>query len=114
MKMVRALRAQQRFDGAALVHSAVALRHLREGQLQVKDLARVDFLVPYEVDQRGQVAAHGSGTAVEVNVGEEQFHAVELDPMRNTDVGDVPTGPCGADRLHHRFLCPDALKYRVG
>src|SRR5256886_993513 len=104
---------EQHLDGAAFVHGAVALGDLRHGQFHVEHLAGVDLPVPYEVDQRGQVAAHRGGTAVEVNVGEEQSLAVQLDPVRNTDIGDVPALASGADRLLHRFLCPNALKHRV-
>src|SRR6266566_8822755 len=106
-------RPEQHLDGAPLVHGAVALGDLRHGQFQVEDLAGVDLPVPYEVDQRGQVAAHRGWTAVEVNVGEEQSLAVQLDPVRNADVGDVPALARGADRLYHRFLRPNALKHRV-
>jgi hypothetical protein len=40
-------------DRAALVHRAVALRHLLERQLQVEDFAGVDLPVPDQVDQLG-------------------------------------------------------------
>src|SRR3989440_7161813 len=104
---------EQHLDGAAFVHGAVALGDLRHGQFQVEHLAGVDLPVPYEVDQLGQVAAHRGGTAVEVNVGEDQSLAVKLDPMRNADIGDVPALASAADRLQHRFLRPNALKHRV-
>src|SRR5207248_5290019 len=104
---------EQHLDGAAFVHGAVALGDLRHGQFQVEHLAGVDLPVPYEVDQLGQVAAHRGGTAMEVNVGEEQSLAVQLDPMRNADIGDVPALASAADRLQHRFLRPNALKHRV-
>src|SRR6266581_1353848 len=77
------LRPEQHLDRAPLVHRAIALGDLRQRQLQVEDPARVDLPVPYEVDQHGQIAAHRGWTAVEVNVGEEQSLAVELDPVRN-------------------------------
>src|SRR6266699_4128224 len=104
---------EQHLDRAPLVHGAVALGDLRHGQFQVEHLAGVDLPVPYEVDQRGQVAVHRGWTAVEVNVGEEQSLAVQLDLVRNADVGDVPTLASGADRLQHRFLRPNALKHRA-
>jgi len=63
--------AQQRLDRAALVHRAVTLRHLLEGQGQVENLAGVDLSVPHQVDQRGQEAAHRGGTPVEVHVSVE-------------------------------------------
>src|SRR5437588_527321 len=91
----------------------VALGNLRHGQFQVEYLAGVDLPVPHQINQHGQVATHRGGTAVEVNVGEEQVLAVELDPVRNADEGDVPTLACGVDRLHHHFLGPNALKRRV-
>src|SRR5947207_9657299 len=104
---------EQHLDGAAFVHGAVALGDLRHGQFQVEYFAGVDLPVPYEVDQLGQVATHRGGTAVEVNVGEEQVLAVELDPVRNADEGDVPPLARGVNRLLHRFLRPNALKHRV-
>src|SRR5256885_838755 len=64
---LQGLWAQQRLDRAALVHGAVALRHLVERQSQVKDPAGVDFLVPYQIDQLGQVAPYRRGSAVEVD-----------------------------------------------
>src|SRR5207237_4262314 len=67
---------EQHLDGTAFVHGAVALGNLRHRQFQVEHLAGVDLPVPYEVDQRGQVATHRGWTAVEVNVGEEQSLAV--------------------------------------
>src|SRR6266705_2081547 len=61
---------EQRLDGAAFVHGAVALRDLVEGQGQVEDLAGIDVAVPDEVGQLGQEAAHRRGTAVQVDLGE--------------------------------------------
>ena len=55
--VLRSLRAQQRLDRAALVHRAVALRHLLKRQGQVEDLAGVDLPVPDQVDKLGQIAA---------------------------------------------------------
>src|SRR6266704_5469166 len=104
---------EQHLNGAALVHGAVALGNLRHGQFQVEYFAGVDLPVPHQVDQLGQVATHRGGTAVEVNVGEEQSLAVELDPVRDADEGDVPPLARGVDRLHHRFLRPNALKHGV-
>jgi hypothetical protein len=43
---------------AALVHRAVALRHLVKGRGQVEDRALVDFPVLHQIDQLGQEAAH--------------------------------------------------------
>ena len=57
------LGAQQRLNGAALVHRAVAFGHLVEGQGQVEDLAGIDFPVPHQLDHFGQEAAHRGGTA---------------------------------------------------
>src|SRR5713101_4517020 len=63
-----ALRTQQRLDRAAFVHCAVALRHLVEGQSQIKHLAGIDLPLPHQVDQFGQEAAHWSGTAMQMDV----------------------------------------------
>src|SRR5438270_13766506 len=106
-------RPEQHLDGAAFVHGTVALGNLRHGQFQVEYFAGVDLPVPHQVDQLGQVATHRGGTAVEVNVGEEQSLAVELDPVRNAAEGDVPPLACGVDRLNHRLLCPNALTHGV-
>jgi hypothetical protein len=64
---------QQRLDGAAFVHRAVASGHLIEGQGQVEDLARVNLPVSVQVDQFRQEAAHRTGTAVQVDVREEEL-----------------------------------------
>ena len=57
--------AQQRLDGTALVHGAVAFRHLVQRQCQVKDLAGIDLPAPHTVDQLGQKPAHRSRAAAE-------------------------------------------------
>ena len=105
---------QQRLDRTAFVHRAVAFRHLIERQRQVEDLAGVDLPAQNQVDQVGQVAAHGGGATVQVHAGEEQLHARQFDAVGDADVADVPTGARGADGLHHRFLSADRLDHRVG
>src|SRR5579885_359988 len=93
------LRSQQRLDGAALVHGAVALRHLVQGQGEIEDAARVDCPVPHQLDQLGQEAAHRSGTAEQADVGEEQPFAVQLDPVRDANVAHGPAWAGGTDGL---------------
>jgi hypothetical protein len=44
---------QQRLDGAAFVHGAVALRDLVEREAEIEDLAGVDLAFPDEVNQLG-------------------------------------------------------------
>ena len=83
-------RLQQRLNGAAFIHRPVALGHLLQRQRQIEDLAGVDLPVQHQLDQLGQVAPHGRGAAVKVNVGEEQLRAVEFHLVRDADVGDVP------------------------
>ena len=61
LNAARDSRAQQRLDRPALVHCAITLRHLIEGQREVEHLAGVDRPLPYELDQLGQVAAHRGG-----------------------------------------------------
>src|SRR5579884_15914 len=63
---------EQRLDGPPLVHGAVALRHLIQGQGQVEDLAGVDPPVPDQVDQLGQETAHRSRAAMEVEIVPEE------------------------------------------
>src|SRR6266571_2659032 len=104
---------EQGLDGAAFVHGAVPLGDLVERQGEVEDLAGVDLAVPDEVDQLGQEAAHRRGTAVQVDVGEEQLLSGELDVVSDADVADVPARPGGANGLHHRLLGADCLDHRV-
>src|SRR6266478_1753910 len=80
------LRRQQRFNRTALVHRAVALRHLTERQLQVEYFARVDLPVPNQLDQVRQVAAHRSRSTVQMNVGEKQLLTVEFDTVWNANI----------------------------
>src|SRR5574337_994143 len=101
------LRAQQRLDRAALVHGAIALRHLVERQSQIEDLAGVDLSVPDQINQLGQEAAHRRRATVEMDVGEKQLLAVELDPVRDADETYRPARTGGPDRLHHRLLGAD-------
>src|SRR5437667_141745 len=105
---------QQRLDRATLIHRAVTLRDLLERQRQVEDLAGIDLALPHEVDQLGQVAAHGGRATVEVDVREEQLLPCDLDAMRNTDVAHVSARVGVPDRLHHRLLRADALQHGVG
>jgi hypothetical protein len=78
---VSRLRPQKGLDRATLVHSAIALRNLIEGQGQVEYLARIDLAVPHEVDEFGQVAPHRARAAVQVNVLIKQLLAIELDAV---------------------------------
>src|SRR3954469_2993563 len=66
---------QQLLDGAALVHRPVALGGVLERQGEVEDLAGVDLLVADELDELGQKASYGSGSAVQVDAREEQLVA---------------------------------------
>ena len=92
------LRLQQRLDRPALVHRAVALGHLVEGQSQVKYLAGVNLSLQHQADQIGQVAAYLGGAAVEMNVSKEQLLAIELHPVRDADVADVSARAGGTDQ----------------
>src|SRR3954470_13919333 len=107
------LRAQQRLDGAALVHGPVTLGHLIERQRKDEDLAGIDLAIPDEVDQVRQVPAHRRGTAVQTDVREEQPGAVERHAMWNADIAHVAARPRGADGLHHGLLRSDALQDRL-
>src|SRR6266849_10707768 len=84
-----------------------------ERQSQVEDFAGVDLPVPHQIDQIGQEAAHRCGPTVEMDVGKEQLLAVEFDPVRDADIADGPTRPCGTDRLHHRLLRADTFQHRI-
>src|SRR3954452_14421478 len=103
------LRGEQGLDGATLVHGAVALGGLVEGEGEVEDLARFDLAAGDEVDQVGQEAPYRGGAAVEVDVGEEQRQAGQGDVVGDPHVADVPAGAGRVDRLHHRFLGADGL-----
>jgi hypothetical protein len=50
---------------------------------------------------------------VQVDVGEEQVHAVEGDVVRDPDVADVSAWPGSPDGLHHRLLRANGLDHRV-
>src|SRR5438309_2784332 len=78
--------AQQRFDGAALVHRAIAFGHLPERQRQVEHFAWVDFPVEDQGDQFRKIAAHGCGATEKTDVPEEQVCAIEHDAVRDADV----------------------------
>jgi hypothetical protein len=59
---------QQRLDGAAFVHGAVALGDLVEGEGQVEDLARVHAAVQDAGDEVRQEPAYGGGAAAQADV----------------------------------------------
>src|SRR5437762_6283995 len=102
------LRLQQCFYGTALVHSAVAFRHLIERQSQIENLAGVDLPIQHQLYQVWQVTAHWRGTAMQMHVGKEQLCPVEFNPMRYANVAHEPARSCGTDGLHHRFLGANA------
>ena len=52
----------------------------------------VDGPLPDEVDQVRQEAADRGGAAVQVDVGEEELLAGQLDPVGDADETDVPAG----------------------
>src|SRR5919106_1108240 len=58
---------EEGLDGASLVHGAVAVVRLVEGEGEVEDPAGVDLAVPDQVDELGEEAAHRRGAAVEVD-----------------------------------------------
>ena len=82
--------------------------------MRSKTLPGLIFLSQTRSISSGRIAAHRGGAAVEVDVGEEQFLAIEFDPVRDADVAHVAARAGGADRLHHRLLRADALEHRVG
>src|SRR5207253_2500665 len=104
-----ALRAQQRLNRSALVHSAVALRHLLQGQFQVENLAGMYLALPDSVNEVRQEAAHRCRAAMQMDFREEQLLAVQLHAVGDADVPDIPPGPGGADRLKHRLLGANRL-----
>src|SRR4029078_2161848 len=59
---------EQHLRGAPLVHRLVTLRRLLERKAEVEDLAWVDGAVPDQLDEIGEEAADGSGSAVEVDL----------------------------------------------
>jgi hypothetical protein len=54
---------QQRIDGAALVHCAVSLGHLGQGQGQVEDFAGVNLSVQDQVDYGSAAAQACTGSS---------------------------------------------------
>lgn len=107
------LQPQQRLDGTALIHRLVAFGHLVERKRQIEDLAGIDLPLEYEVDQLRQIAPHGSGTAMQMDMREEQLLAVQFDAARGADIGGVAALARGMDRLQHRLLRADAFQHAV-
>src|SRR5712692_5494107 len=97
----RRLRLKDCLDSAALVHRAVAFRNLIQREGKVEDFAGIDLFRPDQIDELRQKVADWCGTAMKVNVREEQLLSLEFHVMRNADIADVATLSCGADRLHH-------------
>src|SRR5436190_3282294 len=92
---------QQHLGCAAFVHRLVPVGRFVEREGEVEDLAGVDVAVPDQLDELGQEAAHGRGTAEEVHLGEEQFVAGDRDVVADADEADVAAGAGGAHRLRH-------------
>src|SRR5207237_7961328 len=106
-------RTQQRLDRAALVHRAVALRHLIEWQHQVEDFPGVDLSIKHQLNQLGEEAAHRRGATVKMDVRVEQLRAIEVDSVRDADVADRPARARGSYRLHHRLGRADTFQHGV-
>jgi hypothetical protein len=97
----RFLWPKQSLDRPTFIHGTVSLSHLLKWKREIKDFSGIYFACPHQIDQLGQVPAHWSGPAVEVNVLEEQFLAVQFDAVRDADVTDVTPGASRMDGLHH-------------
>ena len=84
--------AEQGLDGAAFVHGPVALGRLGQRQGEVEYLTRVDGPVFDAADQLGQEAANRRGTAVQVDLGVEQFlaGAVLVEALTTTRQPAIP------------------------
>src|SRR5258705_6730222 len=104
---------QQRLDGAALVHGAVAFGHLLERQLEIEDFAGIDGPALHQLNQLGKVAAHGRRTAVQVHVRVEELRAGELHTVRNPDVADGSARSRAVVGLCHGLLRTDTLEHGV-
>src|SRR4051812_25253572 len=100
-------RAKQCFDCSALVHRAVTIGDLLEGQRQVEHLAGIDLPAPDQIDQLRQESANRGGAAMQVNRSEEQLIARQLHIMEDPDVPYMPAGARGPDGLQHRLLRAD-------
>ena len=64
---------QKHFDRPALVHRPVGVGHLFEGQRKVENPSGIDGSVPCQINQLGQISAHGCRAPMQVNVGEEEL-----------------------------------------
>src|SRR5436190_832513 len=113
MRLAHRPHPQERFDRPALVHGAVALGDLLQGQLQVKDLAGVDLTVPNQVYQFRQEAAHRGRATMQMDFGVEQLPGGQFYAVEDPDKADMTARPRGVDRLHHRFLRADGLYGRM-
>src|SRR5215467_8229971 len=71
------LRTQERLDRASLAHRAVAFGHLIKRQNKVKNISGIDFPVPHESDELGEVATHRSRAAVKMDVRVEELVAFQ-------------------------------------
>src|SRR5271166_5457195 len=103
--------AQQDFDGAPLVHRPVPLSDVRQRQLKVEHLAGVDLAIEHQVHQVRQEAAHGSRTAHEALLREEQLLPIERDAVRHADIADHRAGPRTFERLRHRLFGAHAFQH---
>jgi hypothetical protein len=87
---MRFLRAQQRLDGAALVHRAITLRDVIERQRKVEDLPGFDGALEDQIYEVGQVSPHRSRAAVQPNVGKEERLTIEADAVRDAYEANPP------------------------
>jgi hypothetical protein len=102
--------SQQCLDRAPLVHRAIALRYLVEGQREIENFTRIDHALQDEIDEVRQVSAHWRRAAMQSHVGVEQLLAIKADAVRYADEANSASGTRGANRLHHRFLRAHALE----
>src|SRR6476659_10134885 len=72
---------EERLDGPALVHRRIPLGRLLQGEGEVEDLPGVDAPVDDPLDQVGQEASDGGGSAADLDVRVEQLGPVERDTV---------------------------------
>ena len=58
--------------------------------MEIENVPRIDLPLPQLLDQLGQIAPHRRGTALQMDMGKEQFLPFDLDGMRDADITHGP------------------------
>src|SRR5947207_1169049 len=107
--MMLLLEVDHHFDGLALVHRPVTIRHRVEADDPVKHAARLDTAFEHVGKELIDVRAHWSGAATDDHVLVESWQRRNALVVRHADAPDGAAGARDGDRIAHGLFGPHAF-----